>query len=268
LPEAKEVIKLAVNTGLTKTLERDTTTGRIIFSNQPKPASGSITKLWVVRAGTFSFSSQSSIPASTLTYGTTNSYSKNITGTGNIAIRPMNLTGITSSHNLQISKNTAGSTPMDVTDWTMISNTGNLPATLWGAPLTDSAGVFVQAPSVPSNDTVSNQLTGYFVKVPEAVLGATFGVVSMTDLAEEIIWPGIAQNPFSLHPTRSAEYAPSASSTTIADIAGIATTVSANRNALYTVLSHNQIYSGLNNAMQGLAADAANMFAESPMEQS
>jgi len=269
LPAPADVCKIVVNSGLTQTLQRDNTTGAIIYSSDA-PVNGNTSKLWIVRSGSFSFTTQSNIPASHLTYGTGDNHPANIAAdAGGITIRPMNLPDVASVHNLQISFNTPGGEPVGDSTW-LTPSQGKMAATLWGVPLKDSNGNFIQNPSAPSADTTDLLLTGYTVNTPAPVAGATFGLVPMATLKEEYILAGIAQNPLSTHPVGSALYQPAAAAAAIADIAGIGTTALTNRNMLYAVLSDtsNNIYTGANDGMLEMAARAGNLFTDAPMEQS
>lgn len=227
--DRKNVCKIVANSGLTKKLKKGDT------------------EKWVVRSGTFGFTTQSAVPAG-----------------GNISIRPMFKTGVTSTHNLQITKNTPGGNPIDMTNWTRTPVNGQMAETLWGQPLTEDSH-YVQGPSAPSSDTVE-LLNGYMVRTPAPVLGPTFGLVPISQLMEEYIAPGKAQNPLSTHPATSTTYEPAAGNTTITDIEAMATTGAANRNLLYTVLKANTIYAGSNDGMKGMATNAADMFTAEPME--
>jgi hypothetical protein len=265
LPAPTEVCKIEPGSGLTQILDRDTVTQTIIFSSQPQSGNPA-TKIWVVRGGGFSFTTQSAIPASMLTYGNDNAYGKNLTGS-NISIRPMNHTDIISDHNIRISKDVAGNSPIDVTTWNFSKNTGNVASTLWGEPLKDSNG-FVQGLSIPSADTISGQLMGFTVTVPDPVPGSTFGIVPMAALMVEYILSGKAKNPLGTGVVASTDYIPAPSDTTKNDIGSIATSAWTNRSAIYSILSGNNIYSGKNDMMKGMAADSENLFIDTPMEQS
>ncbi|TGE24335.1 hypothetical protein E5K00_03725 [Hymenobacter aquaticus] len=261
LPAPADVCNVAANSGLTQTLKRDSTTGKVLFNKQAPVKDA--TSLWVVRAGSFSFTTQSAVPASQLTYGPDHA---NAQGSGTIDIRPMNLTGVQSVHNLRISRDRADADALDVSRWTLTPTRSNVAATLWGAPLRDGRGNFVQTPAQPAADVIQDQLSGYFVQAPAAVAGDTFGVVSLEALAVEYILPGQGQSPLSTAPTRSADYQPVVSDTVLQDLANLATQAP-QRTALYQALQAAALYSGANDPMLNLAAGVESLFADNPLEQ-
>ncbi|RFS19954.1 hypothetical protein DVR12_19685 [Chitinophaga silvatica] len=262
LPKPTDVCKINAKAGLVKELQKDKRTKKIIFSNQT--TSDQTTKIWVVRAGNFQFSTQSVIPASRLTYGTNNDYGHN-TPSQDISIRPMNLVKVTSIHNVKISKNANGSIPLDVTDWKFTPNYDNLAAALWGLPLKDKNGNFIQNPSKPSADTIDKQLTGYTIQVPPPTNGHRTDSISAAKLSKEYV-PGAI---ISLHIRKdpSLDYRPSASNETILNISTINTSVSQNRKAIFDALNKSNIYTGKNDPMTNMAINAKNLFTDSPMEQ-
>ncbi|SHM65334.1 hypothetical protein SAMN05444266_109356 [Chitinophaga jiangningensis] len=261
LPDAADVCKIVANTGLSQVLTQQSSDNTVLFAKAA--ATGTTTQLWAVRAAAFQFTTQSVVPASSLTYN-----GNAITSGTNVDIRPMNITGTTSVHDLTITPGSSTGTPIDITGWQLTPNYGSMAATLWGQPQTDSNNNFVQAPALPNADTIPNLITGFTVTVPPPVPGNSTGVVAITELMEEYILEGIPQAPWNTNPVPGTVYEPVISTTTIADITGIATTLSANRNALYALLSSNGIYQGSNDAMSQLAATAGNLYTATPMEQS
>src|SRR5262249_19612202 len=105
LPPPDSICRIAVDGGLYKSQDSDSS----------RSSSG---KMWTVRATGFSFSTRSSVPASHLQYGDAppaphlaaaahlNAAAAVAATTPGIAIRPMNLTGVTSTHALKIYKGT------------------------------------------------------------------------------------------------------------------------------------------------------------------
>ncbi|MFY0256181.1 DUF6603 domain-containing protein [Chitinophaga sp. 30R24] len=263
LPKPTDTCKIIAKRGLIKELLKDKRTKKILYTNQS--TSDQTTKIWIVRPGSFQFSTQSVIPASRLTYGTTNDYGKNVIGQ-DITIRPMNLSKATSIHNIKINRSAGSSTPIDVKAWIFSPNYDNLAATLWGPPLKDKDGNFVQSPLKPSADTIDHQLTGYTVQVPPPTPGSTFGIIPIARVFKEYI--SQSKNPLNIKMPISSEYWPADSNTTITNIGKIGTTLSKNRNALFEVLNANSIYTGKNDPMTGMASNANNLFTDSPMEQS
>lgn len=265
LPAPGDVCRIAAGGGLTRVLRKDTDTGAIIHDDQAPKKGQQTVEVWVVRAGSFRFTTQSVVPASALTYGADSDHGSASAGR-HIDIRPMNQSRVLSVHNLQIFKG-AETTPLDVTGWTLSPVTGNAAMTLWGPPLTDAGGRFVQGPSVPSADTVPDRLTGYSVRVPPAEAGATSGLVPMGKIG--IIYVADAlrpQNPLRVRPAANADYRPGASGTTVTDIARIATGEAAqNRDALYAVLASDGLYRGGNDSMRAMAAGAGDLFNQNPL---
>jgi hypothetical protein len=262
LPDPNNICNIITTTGLGNVLLKDKVTNKIIYSNQStlNPTS----KIWVVRSFSFEFDTRSVIPSSSLTYGVDANHAKNVKG-ANIAIRPMNLSNVTSVQNVQISRNANGSSPIDIRNWRFTPNKENLAATLWGTPLMEN-GSFVQNPSKPSAETIKEQLTGYTVKAPDPVAGSTFGIVPLTALIEAYILPGIPQNPLNNKPPSSV-YLPSKNSATLTNIGKIGTTLATKRNALYAALKSNNIYTGPNDSMNKMGVNVNNLFTAPPMEQ-
>jgi hypothetical protein len=225
LPVPADICKIAASTGVFKKL--DTT--------------------WVARSGSFSFSTQSVVPA------------------GAINVRPMNLTGVTSTHQLQIYY---GSNLTDTSKWSITPVNSNMPEALWGQPLKDGNGNFVQSPTTPSANVVPNQFTGYTVVAPPPVPGSNSGLVSIDELLEEyILLPNgqTPQGPLSTGVKPNGDYVPVFKTTSVNDIA---TTISSSnaRNSIFNLLQNNQLYTGSNSNMAVLAANAGSLFSDSPME--
>jgi hypothetical protein len=194
LPAPAEVCKLALNSGLTGTLQRDATTHRIVFGKAPGASASTAGNVWVVRAGTFGFTAQSAIPASQRTFNNGTLVPAEA-GPG-INVRPMFLEEVHSLFELKITQypqanaeaNDQQGLTLDASAWQVTSLNGSVAAALWGTPLPDGEG-FVQAPSGPSSEVVADQSLGYRVAAPTPVAGRTVGVLALTQLAVEYIWP-------------------------------------------------------------------------------
>lgn len=275
LPAPNNICKHVINSGLTKTLGKDISNPAqpIIFNNNPPPSpTDTVEKIWVVRAGTFSFTSQSVIPSNNFTYGNSSSYAVNTTTPNVVAIRPMFIPSITSMHNVQIFKEQDNtSTLIAFDEWSVTPVYANVASSLWGQPL-KNGNEYVQAPSLPSSDTEPNQIIGYQIQGPSPVLGATFGVLPLSDLAEDDIANGT--NPLSINPSATTDYEPMITdpsnpntppATTVKDIENIAA-VSTLRNNIYQVLSSHQFYNGSNDSMVQMAATAGDLFTVEPLE--
>ncbi|MBV7530484.1 DUF6603 domain-containing protein [Chitinophaga sp. sic0106] len=256
LPAPSDIIKVVATSGLTSTLRRDG--GKIIYNDQT--ASQNATTIWMVRSGTFTFNTQSVIPASSLQC----SKSGGNVNSSNINIRPMNKKGVNAVHQVKITKDNA---EIDVSTWTFTPIKDKLVANLWGAPLEDSKGNFVQRPSRPSADLVTDLLTGYSITGPSAVPGSSFGVIQMATLQKEWIPKDKnPQNPLNRSNPTNADYLPTSSNTTISDIGNIAGELAASRNNIYNILQQHSIYAGSNDPMNDMAANANNLFTSIPME--
>jgi hypothetical protein len=181
----------------------------------------------------------------------------------------MNQTGVDSNHLLQLFfENDA--TPQDLTGWTINPGNTNMPETLWGQPLKDGNGNFVQSPTTPSAAVVPDQLTGYTVVAPLPALGADTGLVAIGQLREEYILPPngtTPQNPLSSAVTPTTDFAPAPAPGSVADIAStIAAAGATARNSIYTLLQTNKIYIGSHSNMSIMSTDAGNLFSDPPME--
>jgi hypothetical protein len=252
LPAPKQVCKILANSGLTQTLQT---------AGQPDT--------WVVRAGTFSFTTQSVIPASQLTFGDKGVLVAKAEG---ISIRPMNRraatdTKVESVHDIQIYYKDGENLDDVIKDWKRTESRGNVPQALWGEPLT-SGGAFMQAPTTPTNDgkdVLEDQLTGFSVAAPAPCPGNTFGKIALTELAGEIVGEG--QNPLAINSTRVAGY-PVGPEATPSDLARIKSqNTQDQRQALCTLLTGSGLYGGDNQPMTVLADEAAHLFADQPRHQ-
>lgn len=271
LPAPADVCKVSVSSGLFKSQESAT-------SNSGKA--------WVVRASNFSYFTQSAIPASHLSYGgpphasalMVNADGGSADG-GNdgsaakvlyaaadpaVDIRPMNLSGVTSTHNLSLFKNSITSKPADVSKWSLTPRHQNVPESLWGAP----PEPFTQIPGRPAAKVIPQQLVGYEVQAPQPTIGHTRGVVPLSELSEEyVVPPGAA--PISTGVNASPDYVPGFDDKSIGLIAALMQAQARGaRDALYGALSGAQVYAGANGALDRMAATAAHIFSDPPLKQS
>jgi hypothetical protein len=248
LPAATDVCKIIASTGLYKTMDDNT---------------------WIVRSGSFSFLTQTVIPASSMNYLSGNNTVQSAVNAQGISIRPMNHTGVTSTHLLEIYYE-GSSVAQDISGWNITTANTNMPEALWGAPLKDGEGNFIQNPAVPTASVVPGQLNGFTVTAPSPVLGDDTGLVPMKLLLEEyILLPDgkTPQGPLSLAVKPVNDFIPVFNSGSITDIAGGINNASP-RNAIFSILQTNQIYNGSNSNMALLAANAGNLFSDAPMERS
>jgi hypothetical protein len=246
LPATTTVVTVLPASGVTKMLDAP---------NDPHSTSG---KLWVARAVGLSFSTQSAVPASQLSYGSADeAHPADVAGDG-IDIRPMNLTGVGAVHELTIRKGSPNAKPLDVSSWSLTPRTENMPDSLWGAP----PQPFSQIPSQPDAKVLPGTLVGYDVVVPDPVLGPTPGVVAISEYAEEPLPPGT--QPLDPDTPPTTDYVPVADPTSVAAIAAVEAAAPA-RNALVTALTSGGVYAGANDALDNLAAAAGHSYADPPM---
>jgi hypothetical protein len=279
LPAPAEVCKIVANSGLTQTLQQE---------GQPD--------VWVVRAGTFSFTTQSVIPASKLTYGDNQEVQKE--DAAGISVRPMNKRADTDSkvvslHTIKLyskvdEPSSAGTDKKSVasvshgqlkdaskwkstaiSSWRKSESRGKVPQALWGKPLTSNGqpdGDFMQAPATPTSDgqDVLESLTGFWVAAPAPQAGSTFGKIALTELAAEIVGEG--QNPLVLHSV------PVAGRPVACALSGGITQLAspethAQRTNLCSLLTASGLYAGENHDMTALAEGATSLFAENILQQ-
>jgi hypothetical protein len=246
LPDSTTVCRIAVTDGLYKTQD---------------DATNSSGKLWVVRAKSFSFQTQSAIPASHLQYG---SAAPNVmtAASGGIAIKPMNQTSVTSTHTLKIFKGSS-TTPVDSTGWSMNPSTQPVPAALWGTPPTP----FTQMPARPAADIIPGQASGYEVAAPQPSIGDTRGPLALALLSEEYLSPA-GQSPLSQVATPSSAYLPTFVNTTVGLIQQINTgTAQSSRCDLFAALSASSLFTGINGDLTQLNNGATHFYSDSPMQQ-
>ena len=244
LPDSATICRITPSGGLLKTLD---------------DSGNSSGKLWVVRAKEFSFYTQSAIPASHLQYDYGEEKLTEISAEG-INIRPMNLSGVTSTHTLKIYKGT-GNNPIEVTNWTLTTSSQNVPESLWGSP----PSPFTQTPGRPTANVIGGKATGYSVAAPTPEPGASRGVISLSVLLEEEITPA-GQAPLSTAVAPSADYVPALNQETVGLIQKIMdSSAQQSRDSLYAVLSGTKLFSGINGSLSQLAARAAHIYSDSPM---
>lgn len=256
LPHPNEVCKITVSDGLSKSLA--TTTGS--------------EKKWVVRAQNFRFFTQSAIPASSLRYGApapagaaalqaAGDPASNFDTTA-IDIKPMNKTGVASTHNLQIFHETS-TTPINVDDWTLSPRTNNSPESLWGKP----SAPFTQIPATPSATLMNQQYVGYDVQAPDPQIGASLGVVPLTALAHEYLVPE-GKSPVDGATSPSPAYVPSFDQTSVSQISAISgAPATTSRGALFDVVSKSSLIDGTNEAMTAFGTNIDTLFSDPPMVQ-
>ncbi|MFF0065663.1 DUF6603 domain-containing protein [Streptomyces sp. NPDC005279] len=252
LPAKTDVCGIAITDGLFKT------------QDDTQSSSG---KLWIVRAKQLVFQTRSAAPASELAYaGTTVQQSG--TAPDGIAIRPMNLTGVTSSHNLSLYQD-GSSTPSNISGWSLEPLPQTVPASLWSAPPVP----FSQVPAQPSADVLPGELCGFSVTAPTPVPGDSRGPVSVQQLMEEHLSP-VGQTPLSGAVSPSPDYLPTPDPQTAGLLQQVDTgAAQKSRQDLFTVLTGaamqdgSALFAGADGDLGLLAAGAGHLFSDSPMQQ-
>lgn len=252
LPSPTDICTVTITDGLFKT--RNTPDGD---------------EVWIVRAGRLAFQTRSAVPASQLSYaGSPVHRSPARAAAGGIDIRPMNLTGVASTHTLAIYQKDA-TEPIDISQWSLNPLRQTLPASLWTAPPVP----FTQVPATPSADVLPGEICGFEVVAPPPQAGNTRGPVSVQLLMEEELSPP-GRTPLSGTVTPSPNFRPTASQQTVGLLAGINSGgARQGRSALYGALTattlpdHSALFAGDNGDLATLAASANHLFSDSPMQQ-
>jgi hypothetical protein len=262
LPQPNDVCKVTVSDGLYKS--QDSTTSN----------SG---QAWIVRAANFKFFTQSTIPSNQLAYGGSQARQTEAAENSGINIRPMNLTAVTSNHSVNVYKDldtaavaalsqgkTISNPQADVSNWNFQPRQQNLPESLWGAP----PAKFTQIPDTPTANVITDQPVGYDVQAPQPVIGSSQGLIQLTEVSEDYVLPP-SNSPVSPTVAASPDYLPSFNNTTVAEIKQIMTgNAITNRDSLFNELQAAGIYKGTNGTLINMAAQAAHIFSDSPMQQS
>jgi hypothetical protein len=250
LPAQNDVCKVTVSDGLYKTLD------------SPNSTSG---KAWIVRATNFRFFTQSTIPASNLSFSGVPSASKPLSGAG-INVRPMNLKNVTSTHAVTISRSSnllSGSDPTTGPSWDLQPRYQNVPDSLWGAPPAE----FSQIPDQPTADVIPNQPVGYDVQAPPPIIGPSQGLIQLSELSEDYILPP-SPTPISPKVTSNSDYVPAFVQTSVAQIEQIMGTTATNgRQSLFNAMQAGGIYTGPNGTLSKMQSQAGHIFADAPMIQ-
>lgn len=256
LPATTDICGITITDGLFKS------------QNTPKDQHGGGER-WIVRAGRLAFQTRSAVPASQLSYaGTPVHESPARAAAGGIAIRPMNRTGVASTHTLAIYRGDS-TDPIDISQWSLSPLQQAVPASLWSAPPVP----FTQVPTKPSAEVLDGELCGFTVVAPPPQPGDTRGPVSVQLLlVEELSPPG--KSPLSGAVTPSPNYRPTPSQQTIGLLADVNSGgARQGRSALFAALTettlpdHSVLFAGKNGDVATLAATADHLFSDSPMQQ-
>ncbi len=228
-------------------------------------------QIWIVRGGSFTFSTESALPAATVACARAPGSARTplTTGTG-VNVRPMNLRGTSSAHTVRVQDIDDGSW-QDLTAWSPAVHSRPVPASLWGQPLTAADGTFTQAPQRPSADLVAGAPVGASFALPGPVLGATTGPVQLGDVAyEPVVPPGqpgvTGRSPLKVSVTALPDFLPVPAPTSLAQVAQTAAGPAASgRAALLGALTTATLYDRPSDPMTALAAGAAHLFTDPPL---
>ena len=208
-----------------------------------------------------SFQTRSAIPASAVGYANTTIARSTVAPDG-IAVRPMNLGKVGSTHQVKIYRGTSAE-PIDVTGWSLTALPQTVPASLWGAPPVP----FSQIPTRPSAEMIGGHLVGLSVTAPTPTLGASRGPIVIDPLRAEPLSPA-GRAPLSASETASLDYVPVADPTTVGRIAqAMDTPAKQGRDALFAVLTGARLFSGVNGDVTRLARNAGHLYADPPLSQ-
>lgn len=215
----------------------------------------------VVRASNFAFTSSTVIPAQKLTYnGGTVINEQDFT----VDIRPMNQKSVVSTHNLQITQDGLQGN-LSLTGWTLEPVTRDMPAALWGAPLTDSKGNFMLNPSVPTADTVAQAPAGISVTAPPPRFGGSPGPLAVVKLSTEPVTPD-GKLPLVAVPVDSTTLQPATATDTVAKIAALMGNVKTQRDSIHAALLQAGLFAGWNGSLNQYAASAGDLFTDVPLK--
>jgi len=267
LPKA-DICQIINNAGLTKKLKKAGATDALVTESAPD-------SIWVVRAGSFSFSTQSSIPSSYITYGESGSITNEFgSASDTMNVRPMFSNSASSTHNLKITDSNGAVVDITHPDqpWTATANKSSVPENLWGAPIADSANIsgYTQNPKTPTANVLKDQMVGYTLTAPPPIYSNRFGPIAISILSEENIDNEQPVSPLNDKAAANTDNQPAKSKATISDMSGNsgigATTTIAARSAVWDVLNANGIYTGDNDSMAGMNVSAPTSFSASPLE--
>ncbi|WP_052441575.1 DUF6603 domain-containing protein [Streptacidiphilus anmyonensis] len=252
LPAAADVCSISITDGLFKT------------QDAPENSSG---KLWIVRSKQLAFQTRSAMPASELAYAGRTVQSSGTAPDG-IAIKPMNLSGVASTHSLSIYQGSSA-TPVDTSGWTLEPLPQTMPASLWSAPPVP----FSQVPAAPSADVLPGELCGFSVTAPTPRPGNSRGPLPVQLLMADYLSPA-GQAPLSAAVTLSTDYLPTPSEQTVGLLRQVSTgAAQQGRSALFGVLAGavmpdgSALFVGVDGDLAVLAAGAGHLFSDSPAQQ-
>ncbi|MEO3813963.1 DUF6603 domain-containing protein [Sphaerisporangium sp. B11E5] len=255
LPEPQDMVTVAAVSGLDKTMD---------------DAAGDGGKVWLVRARDLRFFTQAAIPASHLRTGDAPLNSEEPGDGPLVDVRPMKRGGLIGEHRLKLYFENELA-PAD--GWTLTARTRNLPASLWGATPTssqDPAGalraVLEEIKGRPTAEVVPGRPVGFDVQAPRPELAPSRGVFPLSEYSEDELPPGLS--PLPRHPAANGDFVLTPDPSCV-DLIGRADRGDARngRDQVYAALADAKLFTGPNDSLAGLAADAGHLFGQAPMTQ-
>jgi hypothetical protein len=180
----------------------------------------------------------------------------------------MNVSALNSRHTFQLDvigrDGQPNPAPHDLSDWRIEAITRPMPVTLWGAPLKNENGDFVQNPLQPSSETIAPAPIGLRVRPLAPVLGPGPAPIAQQQLDTEPLPAG--EMPLRPRVTPTADFVPAFNAHTIGALRKIAD-ARARRSALVAALRTAEFYSaaGADDPMTALGRDAANLYSSPPL---
>jgi hypothetical protein len=210
------------------------------------------TKTWIVRSGSFAFTSRSAVPASAVSFGGAPQLAAAAEG---IDILPMQVTGATSQHSVTILHNGA---PFPA-PCTATPITASGPRAMWGT----GGGKTLAA---PDEQLVDGLLTGVSVTVDPPALAATPGVISLAGTIGYDTLPQHSPVPVAAGAAPAGPAAQPGTDTIGTIASGISSDpVTGARHDLHNLLSGLGFAVGANAAMTAFAAQARTLFTDEPL---
>ncbi|MBP2230045.1 hypothetical protein J2847_003348 [Azospirillum agricola] len=249
LPEPDAICVIAPGAELNRTVDDTASSSR---------------KRWVVQPRGFSFTTQSAIPASRLVCdGPGGTAPRTHAAGAGIDIRPMNRTGVDSTHRVRIARDTVDGPEVDLDGWRFEPRTQPVPKALWGEP----PSPFTHIPDRPTADILPDTPTGFQVTTPSPVRGAMAGPAPRHRLMRDYISPP-GQAPLRPGTAAATAYRPVRDNVTIGQIAAAAgDTAHAARQSILGALGAAAVYRGRCDRLEGLAGRAGSLFTYAPLKQ-
>lgn len=253
LPTPENVVKIVPLSGLLSGQAPSADTGNALVPGMAAaPVSSTEPAPWIVRADSFQFTTNSSIPISELYVdGNPNPVKKG----SELNIKPMEATKLTSKKTLSIINKETGKNVLDST-WNIEFLSGNVPSALWGTGSNRK---------LPSGDyLIADQLAGFRIKVPSPSLGTGTGDINIQeDLQYDPLSPGVNPLQLGLSPQGPV---PAVSDQTISDIEQIMSeSIKTQRDNVFDTFAKLGLDGLTNGNLTHLAANAGALFSDEPL---